>query len=347
MKKALFVALALLASASFSTASAQSKKEKKSKKKAQTEQSCCAMEQKGECAGEAAPCCAMQIQPVVLTTQNDSVSYAAGYMLSEGLDQFLKQNYHLTDEQMPYVMQGFRKAIARRGDKKKEAVIAGMQVAQMLSDRMMTRVKDEYRTATDSINEQLLISGFEAALRKDTTNYKLPTARSYYTGEVKRVQSAAGEQFLAENAKKAGVTVLPSGLQYKVLTEGKGQKPTAEDKVQVIYEGRTIDGHVFDATAKHNLKDVDYDEFNVKGLIKGWQEALTLMPVGSKWEIYIPYQLAYGERGAGRDIKPYSALIFTMELKGIAEQKKDTATPAQKANPKTVRSQTAPVGKKK
>jgi len=99
-----------------------------------------------------------------------------------------------------------------------------------------------------------------------------------------------------------------------VLVKGDGPIPKASDKVQVVYEGRTLDGKVFDATANHGK---EFDEFAADRLIKGWTEALTMMPVGSKWEIYIPQDLAYGARGAGRDIAPYSALIFTLELKGI------------------------------
>lgn len=97
--------------------------------------------------------------------------------------------------------------------------------------------------------------------------------------------------------------------------------PKLNDKVQVVYEGKTIHGKVFDATSKHG--GVEFDTFTPANLIKGWQEALTMMPVGSKWQLYIPYDLAYGPQGAGRDIAPYSTLIFTMELKGIEPEKKE------------------------
>ena len=112
-----------------------------------------------------------------------------------------------------------------------------------------------------------------------------------------------------------------------MLVKGAGPIPKASDKVQVVYEGRTLDGKVFDATANHGK---EFDEFAADRLIKGWTEALTMMPVGSKWEIYIPQDLAYGARGAGRDIAPYSALIFTLELKGIvpAAPKPEQVAPA-------------------
>lgn len=127
----------------------------------------------------------------------------------------------------------------------------------------------------------------------------------------------AGEAFLAENAQKEGVVTLPSGLQYKVLAKGDGAVPTATQKVKVNYEGHLIDGTEFDSSYKRNQPAT----FQANRVIAGWTEALCLMPVGSKWELYIPYQLAYGERETGK-IKPYSALIFTVELLGIEE---DTA----------------------
>ncbi|MFT4524532.1 MAG: FKBP-type peptidyl-prolyl cis-trans isomerase FklB [Bacteroidia bacterium] len=122
-----------------------------------------------------------------------------------------------------------------------------------------------------------------------------------------------GEAFLAENAKKDGITVLESGLQYRVITEGSGAKPAATDQVTTHYHGTLISGKVFDSS-------VDRGEpatFPVNGVIAGWVEALQLMPVGSKWELFVPYNLAYGERGAGADIKPYSTLIFEVELVAI------------------------------
>ena len=120
----------------------------------------------------------------------------------------------------------------------------------------------------------------------------------------------AGEAFLAENAKKEGVNVLPSGLQYQVITEGNGKKPSATDRVQCHYEGTLIDGTIFDSSIKRGEPAV----FGVNQVIKGWVEALQLMQEGAKWRLYIPYDMAYGEHGAGEMIPPYSALIFDVEL---------------------------------
>ena len=124
---------------------------------------------------------------------------------------------------------------------------------------------------------------------------------------------AAGEAFLAENAKREGVKVTSSGLQYEVLEATIGQKPKATDKVRVHYEGTLIDGTVFDSSYKRG----ESITFGLNQVIKGWTEGLQLMSIGSKYKLYLPYQLAYGERGAGANIPPYAALIFTVELLGI------------------------------
>lgn len=128
--------------------------------------------------------------------------------------------------------------------------------------------------------------------------------------EAYAVNKAAGEKFLAENAKKQGVVALPSGLQYEVIKEGNGKKPSATDRVQCHYEGTLIDGTVFDSSIKRGEPAV----FGVNQVIRGWVEALQLMKEGAKWRLYIPYNMAYGENGAGEMIPPYSALIFDVEL---------------------------------
>ena len=136
---------------------------------------------------------------------------------------------------------------------------------------------------------------------------------------------ADGEAFLAANKDKEGVVTLPSGLQYKILTEGTGAKPTAGDTVVCNYRGTLIDGKEFDSSYKRNQAAT----FPVGGVIKGWTEALQLMPVGSKWQLFIPSDLAYGERGPGNDIGPNSTLIFEVELLSIHEKKE----PGKEAKP--------------
>ncbi len=127
------------------------------------------------------------------------------------------------------------------------------------------------------------------------------------------MQAKEGEHFLAENAKKDGITITDSGLQYEVITQGTGAIPTATSKVKTHYHGTLIDGTVFDSSVSRG-QPID---FPVNGVIAGWTEALQLMPVGSKWRLYIPHELAYGERGAGASIAPFAALVFEVELLDI------------------------------
>lgn len=136
-----------------------------------------------------------------------------------------------------------------------------------------------------------------------------------------------GDAFLAENKTKPGVVALPSGLQYKILTPGTGAKPTAADTVVCNYKGTLINGTEFDASDKHGGPAT----FPVGGVIKGWTQALQLMPVGSKWQLFIPADLAYGPRGAGPDIGPGATLVFEVELLSIKEKEKEApAAPAPK-----------------
>ena len=131
--------------------------------------------------------------------------------------------------------------------------------------------------------------------------------------QIAREQKAAGEKFLAENAKRAGVKTTASGLQYEVIEATLGQKPKASDKVRVHYEGTLTDGTVFDSSYKRG----EPITFGLNQVIKGWTEGLQLMSVGSKYKLYIPYELGYGAQGAGGSIPPYATLIFTVELLGI------------------------------
>ena len=124
---------------------------------------------------------------------------------------------------------------------------------------------------------------------------------------------AAGEKFLTENKTKEGVVTTPSGLQYKIITKGTGEIPADSSKVKVNYKGTLIDGTEFDSSYKRK----EPATFRANQVIKGWTEALTMMPVGSKWELYIPQELAYGARETGGPIKPFSTLIFEVELVGI------------------------------
>ena len=296
MKKILIAALVLVASASFSPADAGKKK----------------------------PVPVPAEEPLQLIGSSDSVSYAAGMRLTEGLIPFLLQQ-KVDTTLMDDFLRGFREVVKSGDNPQQRAYMIGMDIARQLNERMVPGMTKEFQDSPDSIIAEKLYKGFEAALKGDTSVFTTDAATKYFTEKLQADKAAkeeklygpirdAGTQFLVENAKQEGVIKLPSGLQYKVLVKGDGEVPQADDKVLVNYEGRLIDGTVFDASSKHGD---DPAEFTPAQVIKGWTEALTMMPVGSKWQLYIPYYLAYGERGAGADIKPYSTLIFDVELVGI------------------------------
>jgi FKBP-type peptidyl-prolyl cis-trans isomerase len=169
------------------------------------------------------------------------------------------------------------------------------------------------------------LSGAKTAMTEDEMRAALQQLQNEVRGaqEAKAHSEGAaarkeGDAFLAANKSKDGVQTLPSGLQYKVLQQGSGPKPTASDTVTVNYRGTLINGKEFDSSYKRGQPI----SFPVGGVIKGWTEALQLMPVGSKWQLFIPADLAYGDRGAGADIGPGETLIFDVELISIGEQKK-------------------------
>ena len=139
---------------------------------------------------------------------------------------------------------------------------------------------------------------------------KLQAAQQAKTAEQATKNKAEGDKFLAANKTKPGVKTTASGLQYSVVKEGTGKKPTAESTVKVHYTGTLLDGTKFDSSVDRG----EPAQFPLNGVIAGWTEGLQLMSVGSKYKFFIPYDLAYGERGAGADIKPYSALVFEVEL---------------------------------
>lgn len=175
----------------------------------------------------------------------------------------------------------------------------------------------------DSINNAAMQAAMADVYAGNDTTIDVNTANDiinkYFQGAMERKAEAAkkeGADFLAENAKKDGVITLPSGLQYKVIKMGEGPKPVASDKVTTHYHGTLIDGTVFDSSVDRGQPA----SFPVGGVIQAWQEALQLMPVGSKWVLYAPYNLAYGDRGAGGKIGPYSTLIFEVELLSIDKE---------------------------
>lgn len=315
MRKAMFLAaLALLAGAACDVASAASQR-----KKAKT-------------AEKKAPA-------VELATRSDSLSYAAGMTITEGLLPFLKSNFGVETNQLDVVLDAFKTTMAEGVDAEKKARVAGTQVACMVLERMLPKMKADFEGGNDSIDTEVFTLGFVNALNKDFATMADTTATKYFDTAKKHAKETrdaanrkAGEDFLAANATKAGVKTTASGLQYEVITEGDGDIAGDKDEVVVKYEGRLLDGTVFDSS--YNRGD-GTAKFRPSQLIKGWAEALRMMPVGSKWKLYIPYNLAYGERGT-RGIRPYSTLVFTVELvKVVKNEPKPEASKATDAGRKS------------
>ena len=325
MKKMILLALAVVASASFCTIDA------KKKKKVAEE--------------------AVVAVPVELKSSSDSVSYAAGMSITNGLMAYLKQQHGIDSAQMNIFLKAFEEVIKSGESPEAKARVAGVEIASQVRGRMLPGISGEFTDTPDSIEADLFYRGFTDALREDTTHFKQSAAESYFREKQEVDKKAkeeklygpnrrAGEEFLKENATKDSVITTATGLQYKVLVKGEGKVPQMTDKVQVNYEGRLVDGTVFDASAKHGDKPA---EFQPNQVIAGWTEALTMMPVGSKWQLYIPYRLAYGERATG-NIKPYSMLIFDVELVGIVGDKAEEPAKAEPAKAKGKK--TAKKGKK-
>ena len=182
----------------------------------------------------------------------------------------------------------------------------GMVIGQNLKDMGIAQFDDEkFTTAVRHI-----LANAKPEMTMAEAHQQVAAYLQAKEAEKGKVAREAGEHFLAENAKKEGVVVLPSGLQYQVLTAAEGRKPAATDQVKCHYEGRLTDGTVFDSSYRRG----EPATFPLNGVIAGWTEGLQLMGEGSKFRFFIPYHLAYGERGAGASIPPYAALVFDVEL---------------------------------
>lgn len=185
----------------------------------------------------------------------------------------------------------------------------GRQLSQMGAGEL--NIDDFAQAIKDVIaGEKLKVSDSDAQTIVQDFFKKQEEKQRAAAAEAGKAAREAGEKYLAENAKKEGVVTLPSGLQYKVLTEGNGKKPKATDKVKCHYEGMLIDGTLFDSSIQRG----EPATFPLNGVIAGWTEGLQLMAEGSKYRLFIPYNLGYGERGAGASIPPYAALVFDVEL---------------------------------
>jgi FKBP-type peptidyl-prolyl cis-trans isomerase FklB len=267
--------------------------------------------------------CTAQSPKANLKDQVDSLAYSIGMANSQGLKEYLVGRMDVDTTYMDEFIKGLNEATSKES-KKDLAYFAGIQIGQQLN--MMTKgINQELfqGDSTKTINKDNFIAGFIAGTLEKGGLMTVEEAQAYTERAMEEIKTksleekfadnkAAGEKFLAANKTKEGVVTLPSGLQYKVITEGKGEKPAATSKVKVNYKGTLIDGTEFDSSYSRN----EPATFRVNQVIPGWTEALQLMPVGSKWELYIPQEIAYGSREAGK-IQPFSALVFEVELVGI------------------------------
>ncbi len=269
------------------------------------------------------------------TSKDDSIAYYFGLSQAEGLKTFMKQQLKIDSIYTDTFSQGINDRLnVDPDDKAKQAYNQGMNIGSQIEQMAANLSKEYYAADPDKkIDPKTVAAGIFAGLYgKDAMSSqdamkefqsRLETQKSANQERLYGKNKADGAAFLAENKEKEGVVELPSGLQYKVITMGNGEKPKPTSTVKVNYVGRLIDGTEFDSSYKRK----EPTSFKCNQVIKGWTEALCLMPVGSVWELYIPYNLAYGERAAGK-IPPYSTLIFTVELIDIEQPAATTAKPA-------------------
>jgi FKBP-type peptidyl-prolyl cis-trans isomerase FklB len=257
-----------------------------------------------------------------LRSDVDSLSYASGMAQTQGLKDYLVDRLGVDTAYMGEFIRGLNEG-ANAGDNKKQAAFyAGIQIGQQISNQMVKGINHELfgEDSTKTISMKNFMAGFVSGTTgkqglmtvmesQETAQRLMQAIKARELEKTYGDNKLEGEKFLAENAKKDGVKTLESGVQYKVIKEGTGKIPADTSMVKVHYEGRTIDGNVFDSSYKRN-SPID---LRANQVIKGWTDALVHMPAGSTWEVYIPQELAYGEREQ-REIKPFSMLIFKIEL---------------------------------
>ena len=251
----------------------------------------------------------------------DTLSYAMGMAQTQGLKQYLAQ-MEIDTTYMDAFIKGLNEGANAGDDKKKAAYYMGIQIGQQISNRMVKGINHELfgEDSTKTISLKNFMAGFIQGVKGkkglmtveqagQVAQMKMMSIKAKNMEEQYGPLKKKGEEWMAANAKKPGVKTLPSGVQYKVIKVGAGQMPKDTSVVKVNYEGRLIDGTVFDSSYKNGQPVT----LRANQVIKGWTEALVHMPAGSVWEVYIPQELAYGDREQGQ-IKPYSPLVFKIEL---------------------------------
>lgn len=253
----------------------------------------------------------------------DTLSYMVGVSNSQGLKDYVVGRLGVDTTYMADFIRGIKEGTKSTSAKEK-AYMAGMQIGQQVSGDMYDAINNQLFAgdSTTTMSKENFLAGFIAAVEENSI--VTPDSASVYVRtkseeiKTKALEAKYGEykkeneEFLVNNKTKDGIKVTESGLQYRIIKEGKGAIPTKNSRVKVHYKGTMIDGTEFDSSYERK----EPTTFRADQVIKGWTEALTMMPVGSKWELYIPQELAYGSREAGK-IKPFSTLIFEVELISI------------------------------
>lgn len=258
--------------------------------------------------------------PAVQAAPSEQFSYAIGVVQAPSLKQFLAQQEGVQEANYDQFAKGLTAQISQEEEDRLVAYVAGLKIAKMNRERVINSLTEQFAGKDSTyFNKELYVQGLsEAVLGRahlaDSVAESIVEQQSNYRKEVLRCE---GLNWLAENGQKPGIKTLPSGLQYEVVTMGNGPVPTDTCQVEVNYEGKLIDGTVFDSSYKRGKPAT----FGVNQVIKGWTEALCMMPVGSTWNLYIPYNLAYGEQGSRGGIPPYATLVFKVELLSIKDKK--------------------------
>lgn len=260
-----------------------------------------------------------------IKTDIDTLSYAVGMAQTRGLKEYLVQRMGMDTAYIDDFVKGLNESVNAGDDKKKAAYYAGLQIGQQISQQMIKGLNYELfgEDSTQTVSLNNFMAGFVAAttgkgelMTLDSAavlaETMMVTIKDKQINERYADNKVASEKFMAEIAKKEGIQTLGDGIYYEVITEGKGEIPADTDRVKVDYEGTLINDSVFDSSYKRG----EPTTFMCKQVIPGWTKALTHMPVGSTWKVYIPQEQAYGSQDRGM-IKPFSALVFKIELHSI------------------------------
>ena len=263
-----------------------------------------------------------------LKSESETVSYAMGVMQGQSLKEYMTRGMGIDTAYVDEFIKGLNVGVNAGDDKKKSAYYAGVQIGQQISNQMVKAINHDLfgDDSTKSVSMKNLMAALICGVKGEKTIMTAEQAQMVWQAKSQAIKAKSMEQqygknkeegakFIAEYAKKAGVKKLEGGVLYRVIKEGKGEMPKDTSLVRVHYEGKTVDGKVFESSYERK----EPVQLRANQVIPGWTTALTHMPVGSTWEVVIPYDKAYGDRETPQ-IKPFSTLIFKIELVGVGRK---------------------------